>query len=39
MPDVYEGKNEFIQAEPVMIFKCELYSKNLLTIGLYAGIL
>ncbi|CAH0202883.1 hypothetical protein SRABI133_01968 [Peribacillus simplex] len=39
MPDVYERKNEFIQVESVMIFKCELYSKNLLTIDLYAGIL
>ncbi|SIS11140.1 hypothetical protein SAMN05878482_1152 [Peribacillus simplex] len=39
MPDVYEGENEFIQVESVMIYKCELYSKNLLTIGLYAGIL
>ncbi|CAH0260802.1 hypothetical protein SRABI84_03358 [Peribacillus simplex] len=39
MPNVYEGKNGFIQVESVMIFKSELYSKNLLTIDLYAGIL
>ena len=39
MPNVYEGENEFIRVESVMIFKYDLYSKYLLTIGLYAGIL
>ncbi|MEY9864760.1 hypothetical protein ABIE66_000139 [Peribacillus sp. B2I2] len=39
MPYIYEGENELIQGESVMIFKSEIYSKNLLTIDLYAGIL
>ncbi|CAH0311584.1 hypothetical protein SRABI134_05095 [Peribacillus sp. Bi134] len=39
MPNLYEGKKEFVQVESVMRFKSELYSKNLLTIDLYAGIL
>ncbi|MDF9758449.1 hypothetical protein OKW24_000222 [Peribacillus simplex] len=39
MPNVYEGENELNQGKSVMIYKSELYSKNLLTINLYTGIL